>query len=341
MGESLCQHRDASRLIDIHHKPALDVAQGTAANILINRQMKHAVNQPFAQRAASESHALNVHFGENGDQNGEAAGENQRALEGQPFDLQLFKPTALDRALLKLLEFAKGNALIHALRHHNLLQRLHGAGRADTHFPAVATKLIRDRTQHFARRLLCGVEILLRQMTIGEIALEPGNAAHRQAEQRSGLCPGAGHEFRACATNIDHQALIRAAGGMGNALVNQAGFFLAADHLYRTAEDLLRFVEKLMCIDGQTQRGGRHHADLLLRDILQAFGKEAQTLPAALHRLLREAIVLAQARRKADFAFNTRQSLDTASHLAHNQHMKTVGTEINSCVERGGTEHSN
>ena len=71
------------------------------------------------------------------------------------------------------------------------------------------------------------------------------------------------------------QTLIGAAGGVGDPLINQTRFFFATNDLYRTAEDLLRFRQKLPRIDGKTQRGGGHDADLRRRNILQAFGKQA------------------------------------------------------------------
>ena len=86
---------------------------------------------------------------------------------------------------------------------------------------------------------------------------------------------GAGHQLGAGAADIDHQTLIGAAGGVGDTLVNQARFFFAADHLHWSAEDLLRFRQKLPRIDGKTQRGGGHDADLRRRNILQALGKQA------------------------------------------------------------------
>ncbi len=86
---------------------------------------------------------------------------------------------------------------------------------------------------------------------------------------------GSGHQFGAGAADIDHQTLIGAAGGVGDPLINQTRFFFATNDLYRTAEDLLRFRQKFAGIDGKTQRGGGHDADLRRRNILQAFGKQA------------------------------------------------------------------
>ncbi len=40
-----------------------------------------------------------------------------------------------------------------------------------------------------------------------------------------------GHQLQFSAADIDHQALIGAAGSVGDTLVNQARFFFAADHL--------------------------------------------------------------------------------------------------------------
>ncbi|MNP38727.1 hypothetical protein D3C76_1322610 [compost metagenome] len=113
---------------------------------------------------------------------------------------------------------------------------------------------------------------------------------------------------------------------MRHALINQAGFFFTADHLYRAAEDRLRGSNKLSGIHRQTQGCGGDNTDLLGGNILQAFGKETQALPAALHGFRREMIIRTQARRETDLALNTRQRLYTSRHLAYNQHMKTIRT---------------
>ena len=87
------------RLFNIDHEPPLDVAQRVVANVLIDRQMQHAVDQTFSQGAARKGHALNIQFGENGNQDRQPAREDQRALKGKPFNFQLFQATAEDRAL--------------------------------------------------------------------------------------------------------------------------------------------------------------------------------------------------------------------------------------------------
>ena len=113
---------------------------------------------------------------------------------------------------------------------------------------------------------------------------------------------------------------------MRHALINQAGFFFAADHLHRAAEDRLCGGNKLTGIHCQTQGCGSNDTDLLRRNVLQTFGKETQALPAALHGFRREMIIRTQARRETDLALNTRQRLYTSRHLAYNQHMKTIRT---------------
>ena len=99
IGEARCQLRHASCLIDINQKTTLYVAQGSAADILIDRQMQHPVDQAFAQRAAGKGHTLDVELGENGDQNGQPAREDQRAFQRQAFNFQFFQAPALDGAL--------------------------------------------------------------------------------------------------------------------------------------------------------------------------------------------------------------------------------------------------
>ncbi|MNY45541.1 hypothetical protein D3C86_1806520 [compost metagenome] len=113
---------------------------------------------------------------------------------------------------------------------------------------------------------------------------------------------------------------------MGNALVNQTCFFFTADHLHRTAEDFLRFRDKIDGVHCQSQRCGGDNTNLIVRDILKAFCEETQALPTAFHRFRREIIIAAQARRETDLALDARQGLNAPRHLAYNQHMKTIRT---------------
>ena len=71
----------ARGLFHIDRKTTLDVVQRAAADIAIDREMQHAVNQPLAQRAARQRHAFDAELLKYRNQNGKAAGENQRALQ--------------------------------------------------------------------------------------------------------------------------------------------------------------------------------------------------------------------------------------------------------------------
>ena len=96
---------------------------------------------------------------------------------------------------------------------------------------------VSNRTQNFPSRIFCEIEVFFCQVAIGEVAFQPGDAPHRQAKKRGGLCPRTSHQFGTGAANIDNQAPVFAAGRMGNALINQTGFFFTADYLHRTAEN--------------------------------------------------------------------------------------------------------
>ncbi|MNJ80927.1 hypothetical protein D3C77_794880 [compost metagenome] len=73
---------------------------------------------------------------------------------------------------------------------------------------------------------------------------------------------------------------------MGNAVVNQAGFFFAADNLNGATKDSFGGLQELGCVISQAQRCGGDDPNLIARDILQAFREQPQTLPAALHGFL-------------------------------------------------------
>ena len=196
---------------------------------------------------------------------------------------------------------------------------------------------IGDGTQNFTRGGFGLVKVFFGQAAIGEVPFQPGHAAHRQAKKRGGLRAGAGNQLGAGAANIHDQTLIRAAGCMRDALINQARFLFAADNLHRAAEDFPRFFQKLTGVNRQAQRRRSDHADLRRGNILQTLGEQAQALPAALHGFGRERVVAIKASGQTDFAFDTTEGLDAPSHLAYNQHMKAIGAKIDSCIERGGT----
>ena len=179
----------------------------------------------------------------------------------------------------------------------------------------------------------------MREIAVSKVALKPGYAAHRQTEQRGRLGTRAGHQFSTRSANIHHQTAIVAPGSVRHALIYQTRFFFTADDLHRAAENFLRFGNKIDGINRQTERRGRDNADLGMRYVLQTLCKEAQTLPATFHGFGREVIIAAQARRQADLALDARQRLYASRHLAYNQHMKTIRTEINCRIKRGGTEH--
>ncbi len=142
-----------------------------------------------------------------------------------------------------------------------------------------------------------------------------------------------GNQFGAAAANIDYQTLVGAAGRMGHALIDQARFFLTADNIDRTAQNRFSGGQKVWRVACDAQRGGRHHADLLWRDILQLFRKQLQALPAALHRLSREFAVSIKSCCQPDFALDARHGLNSAGNFTHHQHMKAVRPEVDRCIE--------
>ncbi|MNZ82093.1 hypothetical protein D3C78_1007820 [compost metagenome] len=198
------QLADALGLLGIQQITSLQVANGTAADVLFDRQMQHAVDQSFAQCAAGQHHAFDAQLLENRQQDRQPAWEHQSPLQRQPFNFQLFQLAALNGALFQLAQFGQGDAFIHALCHHDFLQRLDGAGSTNADLPTVLTQLWRDGTHHFTCSLFGPLEILQPQITIAEEPLQPGDTTHRQAVQLSRLCAGTGNQLGATAADIDH-----------------------------------------------------------------------------------------------------------------------------------------
>ena len=132
-------------LFGIYLVTLLQGAHGARPHIAFADAAEHAVDQPFTQGAARQGHLTDRKSFKDGNQDRQTAREDQCAVEGQAIDFQLFQLIALDCLFAQLIQLGQGNVFIHPLCLHDLLQRLHGAGGADTNLPARSAVLFGNR----------------------------------------------------------------------------------------------------------------------------------------------------------------------------------------------------
>ena len=314
---------------------AADQAVGGAIpGITVVIVAEQAVDEPFTQCTTRQGHALDVEGLEDGDQDGETGGEHGQPFGRQPFELQLIESAAGDGLTHQLLQLGQGDPLALALGQHDLLQRLDGAGGADAGAPAEDT-VVRS---HFLQYRLGGgnglVEARLGELAITEVVVEPGDAAHVQAVEQLGFALLADHQLGAGAADVDHQPVAFPCRRPGDTFIDGLGFFLARDDLDAVVEHPFRFADEFVDVGGQAQGGGAHYPDIVGRDVLQLLGEEAQTIPAPLHGGTVEAKIGIEAGGEAYLAFDLGDGAQGTGDLAHHQHVKAVGAEVDGGIER-------
>ena len=72
---------------------------------------------------------------------------------------------------------------------------------------------------------------------------------------------------------------------MGDALINQAGFFTPGDDLNRRGQQTVGLPDKLLSVIGLAQCIGGNDTDVLSRNRSQSNHVALQTLKSAVHRL--------------------------------------------------------
>ncbi len=248
--------------------------------------------------------------------------------------MQLVELAAGDGLTHQLLQLRQGDPLALALRQHDLLQRLHRTGGADAGAPAEHAVIVRHLLQH---RFGGGdglVEARFAQLAVTEVVVEPGDAAHVQAVEQLGLALLADHQLGASAADVDHQPVAFPRRGPGDPFIDGLGLFLTRDDLDVVVEHPFRFTQKLVDVGGQPQGRGADYPDVVGRNVLQLLGEEAQTVPAPLHGGTAETKIGIQTGGEAHLALDLGDGAQGTGDLAHHQHVKAVGAEVDGGIER-------
>src|SRR5690606_2883784 len=144
----------------------------------------------------------------------------------------------------------------------------------------------------------------------------------------------ANHQLCAGAADVDHQPVAFPGRGPGDTLVDGLGLFLARDNLYAVVEYPFRFAQELVDVGGKAQSGRAHHPYIVGRNVLQLLGEQTQAVPAPLHGGTAETKFRIEPGGEANLALDLGDGAQGTGDLAHHQHVKAVGAEVNGGIER-------
>ena len=116
---------------------------------------------------------------------------------------------------------------------------------------------------------------------------------------------------------------------MGNALVNQAGFFTARDDINRKPQHFVGTQQKFISVARFAQRLRGHSAYFGRFETSQSFTKPCQTVPARLHGLRCQVAVFIQPAALAHGFFQVLGTAEFAVVYLTDFQAKTVGPQIN------------
>jgi hypothetical protein len=149
--------------------------------------------------------------------------------------------------------------------------------------------------------------------------------------------------FGRAPADVDHQPAF-AVGGVGvrqhvrHALVDQAGFFAAGDHVDAETQDGARAQQEFVAVAGFAQRLGGHGAHLRALEAGQPLAETGERVPAALHGLGREVARAVQAVALAHGFLEVLGAVNLAMVDLSDFQPEAVRTEIDRC-EAGAVLH--
>ena len=124
--------------------------------------------------------------------------------------------------------------------HQHIADSAHGTGRSVGRAPVVGVVGVQRFVQYSRGGNLGHLKGFFAELAIGKVAGGPGNAAHAKGLHDLGCQALAQDQLGGASTNVDHQAaLVAGRQHVGDALVNQARFFAARDHVDGKAQHLV------------------------------------------------------------------------------------------------------
>ncbi|MNT05903.1 hypothetical protein D3C72_1405480 [compost metagenome] len=255
----------------------------------------------MAQGALGDLHFLDVEQVEHRAQHAQAAADHGLAVFAHAVDAQLVDAAGLEQAVEQPVEaLARDEASLAAGGSEHVAHRADGAGGAVGHVPLVAGVAGERVVQHGLGRDFGGAKGGGGELAFAEMLHRPGDAAHAVRLHALGLERVADDHFGGAPADVDDEAALLV-GRVGvrqvvrHALVDQAGFFPARDHVDAEAQDGARAQQELFAVARFAQGLGGHGAHLRAFEAGQPLAEAGEGVPAALHGFGREVAGAVQA----------------------------------------------
>ena len=238
--------------------------------------------------------------------------------------------TGIDGQLLETREIAAGDAIVTpAELTDDITRGKDGARGADHRLPTDAPVAGFYRLQLLARSKLGGLETRGAQHTVAEMAGAMADAAHVEAFHVERIETAAEYEFRAAAADVHHQAHVGIViETMGHAEIDQARFLVPADDIDAMTEQGLGLVQKCGGVARLAQGVGADHAYRLARQAAHPLAELSKAFKCARDGLVVELVVGAQAGAEPHHVAHAIDHPEMIAGGMRNNHVKTVGTEI-------------
>jgi hypothetical protein len=261
---------------------ALELADGDVAHVAVMHAAEQIPQDAFAHGALGNRHGLDAQFLEQGQHDRQAAGQHRFAVRFQAGQSRL----ATSPALISRSRSQRRPASVMAPSECRWRQisprarpcrrtRRPPARRVAWNWPLATCRIsMRAAVSALAKRPCPPAR---REKLLGI-----HHAAHAQAFALARLVADADDAFGGAAADIDHQT--RCLGqwqAVGDAQIDQAGFFPAGDDFDVETQRFARLLQERRGVLGHAQGRGAHRAHGARRHAAQAFAEAAQTVQGA------------------------------------------------------------
>ena len=276
------------RLVDA--EPARQPLHGGGADVgFAVLALQQVVQRAMAQRPLRRVQLLDLQQVEHCLQHADAAADHGPPVVLDAVQAQLVGRASREQAVMQPRQARPvDDARRVASRGQHVGHRADGAGRAVSHVPFARSVGAQRFVQHGLGGHFGPCKRGLGELAVGEVLHGPGHTAHPIAFRHVGGEALAQDQLGRAAANVHHQpALVRLRQQVGHALIDQARFFPAGNHVNRKAQDGVGPGQESVAVARLAQGLGGDGANLGLRQAGQAFAEPRQAVPAPLHRFVR------------------------------------------------------
>ena len=268
-------------------------------------------------------------------EDGHATGDDTNPFAGKSGNIQRIDATDPQQILTQLADALQADALFApAIGLGDAADGFHGSRGAYRLGPS-ALAIIGDKLLKFhADFRLCPLPPLRGDLAVFKEAQGAGNAADLETLALQCLVALSDDELGTAAANVDDQARVVVHGqSMGHALIDQAGFLAAGNHLDGVPERRLCGQQESLRIRQLANRVGGNGAHMMGLEPFQALAKTCQARERGFTAVPRERSVLAQAGGEANGLAQAINNPQLPMGVSCYHQMKTVGANV-----RGGDQ---